>query len=78
MIRTCTTPENSGIVGVLCPNSTYEQKYRCEIAVREVETFLHALIKCRPMKEREIEVAAFEIKIDTVVGEIQVWKGKLG
>jgi len=30
------------------------------------------------MKEREIEVAAFEIKIDTVVGEIQVWKGKLG
>ena len=61
----------------MCPNSTYEQEYRCEIVVREVETFLHVLIKCRPMQEWEIEVAAFEIKIDTMVGEIQVWKGEL-
>lgn len=77
MIRACTIPQNSGIIGVLCPNSTYEQKHRCEIVVREVETFLHALIKCRPMQEWEMEVAAFEIKIDTVVCEVQVWKGKM-
>jgi len=76
MIRTCTVPQNSGIVGVLRADSTYEQEYRCEIIVPEVETFFDAFIKCWPMQEWKIEVVAFEIKINTVVSKVQVWKGK--
>ena len=57
-----------------CPNSAYKQEYGCEVVVREVKFILDTLIKGRPVQEWHIEIGGLEVKINTMEGEVQIWK----
>ena len=56
------------------PNSAYKQEYRCKIVVRKIETFFDRFIEGWPVQKWEIEVGVEEIKVNTMKGEVQVWK----
>ena len=66
--------QNSRVIRISCPNGAYEQEYRSKFFVLVVSTFLDSLIKCWAVQKRHIEVVAFEVKINTVEGEVKVWK----
>jgi hypothetical protein len=66
--------QNSGVIRISCPNGAYEQEYRSKVLVLEISTFLDGFIKCWAVQKRHIEVVAFEVKINTVQGEVKVWK----
>jgi len=74
MMTIDTVQPNSRIIRISCPNSAYKQEHRCEVAVLEMKTFLHRFIKDWPMEQRDIKVGVEEIKVNTMEGEIQVWK----
>jgi len=57
-----------------CPNSAYEQEYWRKFVVPEIETFLDKFIKCRAVQKRQIKIVVFEIKIDALEGEVELWK----
>ena len=57
-----------------CTHSAYKQEHRCEAVVRKVKTFVDRFIKGWPVQKWEIEVRVEEIKVNTMKGEVQVWK----
>lgn len=58
-----------------CPNSAYEQEYRRKFIVREIESFLNGFVECRAVQKREIKIVVLEVKINTLKGEVEFWKG---
>ena len=69
-----TVQSNLRIIGVSSPDSTYKQEYRCEVVVHKVKTFFDRFIEGWPVQKWEIEVGVEEIKVNTMKGEVQVWK----
>ena len=58
-----------------CPNSAYEQEYWFKFIVLVMETFFDGFIKCGAVQKGKIKVVVFEVKINTLEGEVGLRKG---